>query len=78
MPVRTSTCWSPEQLLEEFLADIRAGKITPTNLMVFWMNEEGGGQLRPCRWIANVSRSDEIAYFTLGIHKAVDDWRGGD
>lgn len=73
----SSASWTPEQLLEEFLADLRAGKIHPANLLVYWMDDEGNpdGRLSPRRWIANVSRSEEIAFHTLGIHRAVEDWR---
>lgn len=73
----SSTTWSPEQLLEELLADLRAGKIHPTNLMVYWLDDGGkaDGSLVPRRYIANVSLAEEIAFYTLGIHKAIDDWR---
>lgn len=73
----SSTSWSPEQLLEEFLAEIRAGKVHPRNLMVYWMDDGGkaGDRFRPQRWVANVSREEEIAFHTLGIHRAIDDWR---
>lgn len=73
------TACSPEQLLEEFLADLRAGRIHPTNLLVYWLDDGGdptSDQLEPRRWVANVSRVEEIAFHTLGIHKAIDDWRG--
>lgn len=73
----SSGSWSPEQLLEALLDDLRSGKIHPTNLMVFWMDEGEGddGRLQPRRWIANVSRAEEIAFHTLGIHRAIEDWR---
>lgn len=72
-----STTWSPEQLLEELLADLRAGKIHPLNLMVYWMDADpaDGGRMRPRRWIANVSRAEEIAFHMLGVHQSIDEWR---
>lgn len=74
-----NTTWSPEQLLEELLADLRAGKIHPTNLMVYWLDDDGkpDGRLIPRRWIANVTKAEEIALHTLGVHKAIEDWRTG-
>lgn len=73
----SAAAWSPEQLLEELLADLRAGKIHPTNLMVYWMDDEGaaGNRLRPRRWIANVTRAEEVAFHMLGALQAIDEWR---
>ena len=71
----SSTTWSPEQMLEEFLVDPRAGKIHPTNLMLFWLDRDPDGSLRPRRYIANVSRAEEIAFHALGTAMALDQWR---
>ena len=67
--------WTPEQLVAEFLDEIKAGKVKPSNLMVFWLEETPDGNLRPHRWIANVTRAEEIAFHSLGITRAIEDWR---
>lgn len=72
----SSTAWSPEQCIAEFLADIRAAKIAPTKIMILWFSEDQDGRLRPNRWFANVSSCEEVAMLELGKHIAIDDWKG--
>ena len=67
--------WSPLGLLEEFIAEIKSGKIVPTSLLVSFMVREPNGNVRPHSWRANVSHAEAIAYAQLEIQKAIEDWR---
>lgn len=71
----TEPPWTPEKILEDFLADLRAGKVKPTNLMMFWLEREPNGNLRPHTWYANVDTTERIAFHQFGIHLAIEEWR---
>lgn len=69
------TPWSPVELLEELLADVKAGKVVPLNMMVFFTEQLPDQKERPRTWSANVSRAEAIAYCTLEIQRTLEDWR---
>lgn len=70
-----STAWTPEQLVAEFLEEIRSGKVNPANLMVFFteLTEQGGH--KPRTWHANMGHAERIAFCNLEIQRAIEDWR---
>lgn len=67
--------WSPEQMVANFLDEIRSGAVKPTNLMVFFLTKDADGRLRPETWSANVSHVEAIAFCQLEIARALEDWR---
>jgi len=70
-----SAVWSGEQCVEEFLGEIKSGKIKPTKLMILWFSEGEDGRMRPHRWFANMSRTEEIALLQLAIQMGIEDWK---
>lgn len=66
--------WSPTELLEQLLADVKAGTVNPTNLMVFF-TEEIDGRLRPRTWSANMSHVETIAFCEMEKARVLEDWR---
>lgn len=73
--VEQAAAWSPVELLEAFLESIRAGTVTPANLMVFFCEREPDGRLRPHTWSANISTTEAIAFCELEKQRAIEDWR---
>lgn len=67
--------WTPLELLTEFTEKVRDGRIVASNLMVFYVEREPDGTLRPHYWVANVSTAEQIAYGELMKQMALDDWR---
>lgn len=67
--------WSPVELLEEFVAEIKAGKVKPDNLMVFFLESQPDGRQRPHVWSANVSRAEAIAFCQLETARSIEEWR---
>lgn len=67
--------WSPLECLEEFLRDVRDGKVQPQNVMIFYVEADDNGRLRPHYWCQNVSNADQIAYGALIQHMGIEDWR---
>lgn len=75
---RSGDVWTPVQLLEELLADIKAGKEHPSRLLVTWTETtEDGKRDRIRHWQAQCSRSEEIAFLTAAAQMAIEDWRDG-
>lgn len=68
--------WNGEQMVSEFLGDIKNGSIKPTKMLIVWFSEDADGMLRPHRWFANLTKSEEVAMLVLAQHIAIDDWRG--
>lgn len=75
-PARTPAIkWTPVEMVEEFLADLKANKETPDRMLIVWFSAEADGSLRPHRWYAGMTRADEIALLELAKQIAMDDWR---
>lgn len=65
---------TPLELLEELVADVRAGKVTiAKGPLVFWLNADG----RPQLWRKSVSTLEQIGYGELVKQMAMDEWREG-
>ncbi len=67
--------WSPVQLLEEFLADVKAGKIAPIKLSLQYVEVTPAGSWLPRSWQAGCSRSEEIALLEIAKTNAIQDWK---
>lgn len=71
----SGTTWTPQMLLEEFLAEIQAGRIDLRSCVLHFQQVLPSGRIRHSRWQANCSRAEEIAYATMAIHDAIEDWK---
>lgn len=71
----SSASWSPVQMLDEFVADVKAGKETPAKMMIFYLVDDGAGGWTPRTWFANCSKVEEIALCELAKARAIDNWK---
>lgn len=64
------------ELLEEFVADVRAGKENLDNgkVFIFWLDEKW----RPRMWRKGTSILEQIGYGELIKAMAMEEWRTGD
>lgn len=53
--------WTSLEALEEFVAKVKNGLISPTSLVIFYMETEPDGAGRPSIWRQNVSDMEQIA-----------------
>ena len=68
--------WTVEQMLEQALADIRAGKLNPTKAMLCFFEENTKDRSTSIdNWRARIDRDEEIALLALLQHNAIDRWR---
>jgi hypothetical protein len=67
--------WSPVELLEEFLVDVKAGTITPTGIAVHFFTEDPDGTLRPGHWHANLSYPELLALLAVQKQHILEKWR---
>lgn len=67
--------WSPVQALETLLADVKAGKIHPAQIVIVWTDSRSDGSKQVHRWKAQVDRTEEIAYLDVARLQAIEDWR---
>lgn len=74
---KVQVVWTPESCIQEFLDDVKAGRVVPNNVMIFYVEENKEGRLVPHYWLQNVSHSEQIAYGTLIQQMALEDWRQG-
>lgn len=76
-PIRPETpaVWTGLQLLEEFVAAVKAAKTTPDKLMIFWLEATPDGRLLPRRWQSGCERADEIALCEMAKLLAMEDWK---
>lgn len=71
-----SATWSPEQALEEFLADLRAGKVAPVKMILLFFEEgERKHALHPHCWYVNINPCEEVALLAMAQHRAIEDWK---
>ena len=66
---------TPIELLEEFVADVKSGKIIPEDVMIFYVERDKDGTVRPHYWLQNVSPQLQIAYAVLLQQMALDEWK---
>lgn len=67
--------WTGLALLEEFVAGVKAGTITPDKLMIFWLEVTRDDRWTTRKWQAGCDRSDEIALCEMAKMKIMEDWR---
>jgi hypothetical protein len=68
--------WSPVELLEELLAEVKAGRIDPACLMVFWTSRSADKSETPHSWSAGVTYAQGIAFCELEKMRLIAKWRG--
>lgn len=74
-PPPTEPEWSARELLTEMIAQIDAGTLKPTSLMVFYLQDMENGQQKADTFSANVTRAEAIAYCALEMQRQIEDWR---
>lgn len=68
--------WSPLQLLEELVAEVKAGTVNPQAMAIHWLEStDNGTRSRPRRWQCGLSRAEEIALLEMSKLLALEDWR---
>lgn len=67
--------WSPVQAIETFLADVKAGKIHPAQIVIVWTDSRSDGSKQIHRWKAQVDRTEEIAFLDVARLQAIEEWR---
>lgn len=67
--------WTPLGVLEEFVADVRSGKLHPQKVMIFYVEPDADGRLRPHYWCQQVSIAEQMAYGELIKALALEDWK---
>lgn len=67
--------WTPLAMLEQFVEEVRTGKLQPTGLMIFTLNQLPNGNRQPETWLANVSVEERIAFCQLETARALKDWQ---
>jgi hypothetical protein len=74
-PKSPEKAWSAVECLEEFLADVKAGKVTPDKVMIFYTEPLPDGNQMPHYWVQNVSVTERIAYGALIQRIGIEEWR---
>lgn len=74
---RNANCksWSCADALRQALADIESGEIKPKKLVVLYLEDDENGNVQAMQYVAGMSRSEHIAFMTLKIHEAIEDWK---
>ncbi len=68
--------WTVEQMLEQALADVRAGTLHPTKALIAFFEEDPKDKSTSVDcWRARLDRAEEIALLALVQHNALDRWR---
>jgi hypothetical protein len=67
--------WSPIELLEKFIEDIRSGQCQPTALLVHFVEHKDDGTERLRTWSSNCSRAEAIAFSMMMVDQGVREWR---
>lgn len=68
--------WSPVECLKELIADIEAGKVKPTSLMVMFFEDLPGGKCRPGHFNANMTAGETFGLLEVTREKVLRDWLG--
>lgn len=75
-PQEPKANWTPIQLLEEFLEEIRTGKETPICLQVSWIEELPNGNRCPRFWHAGCTIAEQISFTELIKMRLINIWKG--
>jgi hypothetical protein len=67
--------WSPLEMLEEFVADVKSGKVQPANLAIHWCERTERGGLRPNVVFANMDATEAVAFGQLQTQMALERWK---
>lgn len=74
-PKPSAAPWTGLGMLKEFIAKVEAGEIAPTTTLLFFLEMDPNGRLRPHYWRQNVSVPDQVAFAALMTQMALEDWR---
>ena len=73
-----SRLWSPRRALQEMIADIDAGKIDPTRLIVLaWEEDDKRRLTRKITYLSNMTNADFVAFTALAAKQAIEEWENG-
>lgn len=72
---KVQPAWTPISVFEEFIADMKAGKIKPEKTMIFYLETNAAGRLIPHYWCQSISTAEQIAFGELIKHLAMQDWQ---
>lgn len=75
LPAPAKLKWTPLQLLKDLIAEIESGKVVPTSMMVFFMDEDEKGNRHPHTWSHGTSYAEAIAFCELEKQRTLADWR---
>lgn len=70
-----SRLWSPQDALEDLLAEIRAGRIKPTSLAIHYWEGMPESGLEHHYSAAGLTYPSHIALLTVGLDRVVQDWK---
>lgn len=70
-----SHMWTAEQMLEELLAEVKAGKAKPEKMLILFWEDVGNGHLRRSERCVNFTNVEHIAFLSQAWHSALEKWR---
>jgi len=71
---RRPAALTPVEVLEAFVADVKAGRVKPQGVVILWYEQLENGRLRPCSWHANMSYAELIAFLEVQKRMVIHDW----
>ena len=66
--------WSPLEMLEQLVADIKAGKEKPARMFIGWLEPVEGGNFTPRWWNAGCEIPERIALLEIQKHALLAHW----
>lgn len=63
--------------LDDLRASIERGDVDPSKMMLFWVEKNANGSLRPHYWVIGMGIAEQIAYAELIKTEVMEDWRDG-
>jgi len=70
--------WTPLELLETFIAEVKSGKETATSgMMLFWFEACPDGRRRPAIWHSNMSVEEQLAVIEVAKVTIIRHWQEG-
>lgn len=70
--------WTPEECVATALADIRAGRIKPTRLIIHYIDKQEDGSEAPRYFAAKVTHAEHIAMLQVANLKCMESYLGRD
>lgn len=82
VPFKKKETPKPEELfngvldmLAKIAAEIIAGTVSPSQVVVFYMEKQPNGNFKPTTWFTGCSVPDRMAYAELLKANALEEWR---